>query len=143
MALKSVDFPTFGSPTIPALSMKCGRYRARRRTAISAHVGRQAFRPVRPADMLSAEGCGVSAGVKLRLGQRLTFCMPGQSRLSGRRDLNPRPVAAATVLQIQHGKFVAASPRLEIALSSHGFGPSRETFLFHEKHGIPWRVALE
>src|SRR5438094_3567633 len=32
---------------------------------------------------------------------------------------------------IQHGKFVADSPRLEIALSSHGFGPSRETFLFH------------
>src|SRR5205823_2162173 len=61
--------------------------------------------------------------------------MPVRFLPSGRRDLNPRPVAAATVLQIQHGKFVAASPRLEIALSSHGFGPSRETFLFHEK---PW-----
>jgi hypothetical protein len=54
---------------------------------------------------------------------------------SGWRDLNPRAVAAATVLQIQLGKFVAASPRLEIQLPSHGFGSSREAFLLHEK---PW-----
>src|SRR5216110_3291040 len=92
MALKSVDFPTFGNPTIPALSMKCGRYRARRRTAISAHVETQAFRPVRPADMLSAEGCGVSAGVKLRWAHRLKVCVLGQSRISVRWDLNPRPL---------------------------------------------------
>src|SRR5438094_5253089 len=75
------------------------------------------------------------SGHAVRWAHRLKVCVPGQSRISGQRDLNPRPVAAATVLQIQHGKFVAASPRLEIALSSHGFGPSRETFLFHEK---PW-----
>src|SRR5438046_9377742 len=122
MALKSVDFPTFGSPTIPALSMKCGRYRARRRTAISAHVGRQAFRPVRPADMLSAEGCGASAGVKLRWAHRLKVCVPGQSRIWGRRDLNPRPVAAATALQIRQGTFLAASPRVDSARSSDTFG---------------------
>src|SRR5439155_1484787 len=70
---------------------------------------------------------------KLRWAHRLKVCVPGQSRISGRRDLNPRPVAAATVLQIQHGKFVAASPRLRIATSSNGFGPSRATFLFHKK----------
>src|SRR5207249_5237223 len=118
-----VDFPTFGSPTIPALSMKCGRYRARRRTAISAHVGTQAFRPVRAADMLSAEGCGVSAGVKLRWAHRLKVCVPGQSRISGRRDLNPRPVAAATVLQIQHSKFVADSPPSSNSALAPRLGP--------------------
>src|SRR5882762_46464 len=56
-------------------------------------------------------------------------------RKSGRRDLNSRPVAAAAVLQIQLGKFVAASARLEIQLPSHGFGSSREAFALYEK---PW-----
>ena len=74
-------------------------------------------------------------GVQPHWAHRPEVCVPWQSRISGRRDLNPRPVAATTVLQIQLGKFVPASPRLEIQLPSHGLGSSGEAFLLHEK---PW-----
>jgi len=97
-----------------------------------AHVETKASRSVPPADTLSSEDCGVQRNTT-PLGGQTKVCVLRQSRISGRRDLNPRPVAAATVLQIQLGKFVAASARLEIELPSHGFGSSREAFVLYEK----------
>jgi hypothetical protein len=47
---------------------------------------------------------------------------------SGRRDLNPRPVAAATALQTQALEFIATTARFVISLSFWGFGATRKAF---------------
>ena len=50
------------------------------------------------------------------------------TRISGRRDSNPGPVAAATALPQETREFVTTTPAFVIALFSHRFRTSRETF---------------
>src|ERR1041385_5043871 len=57
------------------------------------------------------------------------------SEVSGWRDVNPRPVAAATVLLGQFVQFVSASPCFEILLLSHSICAIRKDLTVHEH---PW-----
>src|SRR6266404_3156341 len=54
---------------------------------------------------------------------------------SGRRDLNPRPVAAATGLRIQLRQLIAAAAGLVVSLLSCGIGSGPEVLAIEYK---PW-----
>jgi len=77
---------------------------------------------------------GVSRS-KTPLGAQTESLCSGAKQNFGPAGFEPTTCRRGDRSQIQHGKFVAASPRLEIQLPSHGFGSSREAFLLHEK---PW-----
>ncbi len=49
-------------------------------------------------------------------------------KASGRRDLNPRPVAAATALEAQALEFIATTAGFIISLSFCGFSATRKAF---------------
>ena len=61
---------------------------------------------------------------------------------SGWRDLNPRPVAAATVLLTHTIQFVPTPPGFKISLLSDGFNTTWETFSVDERPRTPMARSL-
>jgi len=71
----------------------------------------------------------------------LKECDPYRSSLqkqSDRRDLNPRPVAAAPALRIQPIEFIATSSCFVIPLLSSGFGPVGKVLSVQQS---PWNAV--